>query len=62
MSVPLNFAEIMSSLTSGGTEVKSAILVPPFTQYLLETGKVRVLGDGLSAIGDRWAAIIYFEF
>jgi NitT/TauT family transport system substrate-binding protein len=41
MSVPLNFAEIMSSLTSGGTEVKSAIVVPPFTQYLLETGKVR---------------------
>ena len=41
MSVPLNFAEIMSSLTSGGTEVKSAVVVPPFTQYLLETGKVR---------------------
>lgn len=41
MSVPLNFAEIMSSLTSGGTEVKSAIVVPPFTQYLLESGKAR---------------------
>ncbi len=40
MSVPLNFAEIMASLTSGGTEVKSAIVVPPFTQDLLETGKV----------------------
>lgn len=41
ISVPLNFAEIMASLTSGGTEVKSAVVVPPFTQYLLETGKVR---------------------
>jgi NitT/TauT family transport system substrate-binding protein len=41
VSVPLNYAEIMSALTSGGTEVKSAIVVPPFTQDLLATGKAR---------------------
>jgi len=41
ISVPLNYAEIMAALTSGGTEVKSAIVVPPFTQDLLATGKAR---------------------
>jgi ABC-type nitrate/sulfonate/bicarbonate transport system substrate-binding protein len=39
--VPLNYAEIMAALLSGGTEVKSGVMVPPFTQDLLETGKVR---------------------
>jgi NitT/TauT family transport system substrate-binding protein len=41
MSVPLNFAETMAVLTSGGTEIKSAIMVPPFSEELLESGKVR---------------------
>jgi NitT/TauT family transport system substrate-binding protein len=39
MSVPMNYAEIMAALMSGGTEVKSGMMVPPFTQDLLEGGK-----------------------
>lgn len=41
MSVQLNFAETVTSLMSGGTEIKSAIMVPPFSEELLESGKVR---------------------
>lgn len=41
MSVQLNFAETVASLMSGGTEIKSAVVVPPFSEELLESGKVR---------------------
>jgi NitT/TauT family transport system substrate-binding protein len=41
ISVPLNFAETVAVLMSGGTEIKSAIVVPPFSEELLESGKVR---------------------
>lgn len=32
----------------------------PHLTAALETGKVRVLGDGLSLIAERWAAVVYF--
>ncbi len=41
ISVPLNYTETMSALMSGGTEIKSAVVVPPFSEELLESGKVR---------------------
>ena len=41
ISVQLNFAQTVAVLLSGGTEIKSAILVPPFSEELLEAGKVR---------------------
>jgi NitT/TauT family transport system substrate-binding protein len=41
MSVQLNFAQTVAALLSGGTEIKSAILVPPFSQEVLESGKAR---------------------
>ncbi len=41
MSVQLGFSETVSSLLSGGTEVKSAVVVAPFNAVLLESGKAR---------------------
>lgn len=39
MSVQLGFAETMAALMSGGTEIKSTVIVPPYDAELLESGK-----------------------
>ncbi|MGA7789783.1 MAG: ABC transporter substrate-binding protein [Xanthobacteraceae bacterium] len=39
LSVQLGFAETMAALLSGGTEIKSTVIVPPYDAELLESGK-----------------------
>ncbi len=39
ISVQLGFAETMATLMSGGTEIKSTVIVPPYDAELLESGK-----------------------
>jgi NitT/TauT family transport system substrate-binding protein len=39
MSVQLGFSETMAALLSGGTEIKSTVIVPPYDAELLESGK-----------------------
>lgn len=39
MSVQLGFSETMAALLSGGTEIKSTVIVPPYNEELLESGK-----------------------
>jgi NitT/TauT family transport system substrate-binding protein len=39
MSVQLGFSETMAVLLSGGTEIKSTVIVPPYNEELLESGK-----------------------